>query len=361
MCFPIFLQLYVNISKAPWFEWNPKLIADVIALLYKHEKFEEVETLNSEAIAKLEPRERELCSFHCNLIDSHSKHKSNEGVFDSYERLKQLQSHSSSIYVKKRAYESMISSLCAIDFPKEAENLMEEMKGIGIKLSVFEYRSVIYAYGRLGLFQEMKRIVGLMEGEGFELDVVCTNMVLSSLGTHGELTEMVSWVKKIKELGIPFSVRTYNSVLNSCPKIMSMVQDLKTFPLSLEELLENLLGDEAALVQELMGSSVLAEAMEWNSSELKLDLHGMHLGSAYLIMLQWFKELHLKFLAGNQVVPADIVVVCGSGKHSTVRGESPVKGLLREMIVRMKSPLRIDRKNIGCFIAKGKVVRNWLC
>lgn len=60
--------------------------------------------------------------------------------------------------------------------------------------------------------------------------------------------------------------------------------------------------------------------MEWRSSELKLDLHGMHLSTAYLIMLQWFDELKLRY-AGNYRIPSEILVVCGSGKHSSTRGE----------------------------------------
>ncbi|KAL4289260.1 hypothetical protein AHAS_Ahas19G0368400 [Arachis hypogaea] len=49
------------------------------------------------------------------------------------------------------------------------------------------------------------------------------------------------------------------------------------------------------------------------------------------------------------------------GKHSNVRGESPVKVLVKKMMVNMGSPLRIDRKNNGCLVAKGRAVKNWLC
>lgn len=357
------LPFYSVISKELWFSWNPKLVADVIALLYKQEKLDEVDTLISETVSRLEFRERELCAFYCCLIDFHSKQKSEEGVFDSYKRLKQLLSNSSSVYLKRQAYESMIGGLCVIDLPREAENMMEEMKGIGIsfKPSVFELRSIVYAYGRLGLFEDMKRSVHQMESEGFRTDTVCLNMVLSSLGAHGELLEMVSWLQRIKDPSVPFSVRTYNTVLNSCPTIMLMLQDPKSIPLSMKELLEGLSDNESMLVQELIESSVLVEAMERTSSELKLDLHGMHPSSAYLIILQWFDELRTRFLVGEEDIPAEITVICGSGKHSTVRGESPVKHLVKEIMVRTESPMRIDRKNVGCFVAKGKVCRNWLC
>lgn len=349
------------ICEASWFSWNSKLVADVIALLYNQERYGEAETLISNTVLRIESRERELCTFYCNLISFHSKHKSKQGVFDSYARLKELLYRSSSVYLRKRACESMISGLCDIDLPHEAEKLLNEMKDLGLKPSTFEFRSLVYSYGKLGLFEEMKRNVVLMESEGFELDTICSNMVLSALGAHSELLEMVSWLQRMKDLSIPFSIRTYNSVLNSCPTIISMLQDKKTVPLSIEELTKNLSNNEALLVQKLIDSSVLAEAMVWTPLVLKLDLHGMHLGCAYLIMLQWFDEMRSRFLARDQVVPAEVTVVCGSGKHSNVRGESPVKGLVKEMIVRMRSPLRIDRKNIGCLVAKGKVLKDWLC
>jgi DNA-nicking Smr family endonuclease len=115
------------------------------------------------------------------------------------------------------------------------------------------------------------------------------------------------------------------------------------------------------LVKELIESSVLKEATKWDTSEGKLDLHGMHLGSAYVIMLQWMEETRNRLSDGEHVIPAEITVVCGSGNHSTVRGESPVKSMITQIMAQTRSPMRIDRKNIGCFVAKGNVVKKWLC
>ncbi|KAK1419359.1 hypothetical protein QVD17_28525 [Tagetes erecta] len=351
--------LYMEISTASWFNWNVKLIADVVASLYKHQRFDEAQVLVLEVQTKLENRERDLCSFYCNLMDAHSKHQSKQAIFDSYECIKQLRSHSSSVYVKKRSYESLIGSLSVVNSPREAEFFMVEMKNNGIRPSVYEYRSLSYAYGRLGLFEDMKRVVGLMEDAGFELDVVVSNMVLASLGSHNELMEMVIWLQRMKNSKIAFSVRTYNSVLNHCRTLMSLVEHPKGIkPTSLQALLRTLNHDESTLVKELVEPSVLAETMELSSSELKLDLHGMHLGSAYLILLQWFQHL---CITKNDMNPDKVVVVCGIGKHSVVRGESPVKRLVKEMVIQMKCPLKIDRKNIGCFVANGKVFMNWMC
>ncbi|KAL8234378.1 hypothetical protein R6Q59_020478 [Mikania micrantha] len=354
--------LYMEISRASWFNWNAKLTADVIASLYKHQRFDEAQTLVLEVETKLGGRERDLCNFYCKLMDSHAKHQSKQGVFDSYECIKQLHSHSSSVYIEKRSYESLIGSLSVINLPREAEMLLVQMKDKGIRPSVFEYRSLSYAYGRLGLFEDMKRVIGLMKDGGFELDVVSSNMVLSSLGSHKQLMEMVFWLQRMKNSKIPFSIRTYNSVLNHCHTIMSILEHPKgTKPTSLEALFQRLNHDESILIQELVDPSVLIESMVMTSLELKLDLHGMHLGSAYLILLQWFHDLHMKYATKNHMIPDKVVVVCGIGKHSVIRGESPVKRLVKEMMLQMKSPLKIDRRNPGCFVAHGNVFVNWLC
>ncbi|KAM1987179.1 hypothetical protein ACFX15_034477 [Malus domestica] len=81
-----------------------------------------------------------------------------------------------------------------------------------------------------------------------------------------------------------------------------------------------------------VGSMVLEELMVWASLEAKLDLHGLHLGSLYLIMLEWFEAMRHKFNCGECVIPTEVVVVYGLGKHNSVRGEPPVKVLVKVMM-----------------------------
>ncbi|XP_012480490.1 pentatricopeptide repeat-containing protein At2g17033 [Gossypium raimondii] len=357
----IAFPLYTKISEASWYNWNPKLVADLVPLLDIQGKHDESQALISQVVSKLKFKERDLVQFYCNLIESCSKHESKQGFNDAYGYLSELVNNSSSMYVKKQGYKSMVSSLCEMGQPNEAENVVEDMIKNGVKPSLFELRFVLYGYGKMGFFEDMERMVKKMEIEGFGVDTISSNMILSSYGAYNALPKMVPWLQKMKALEIPFSIRTYNCVLNSCPMIMSFVRGSGGFPVSVSELVNVLDEDEALLVKELVeSSSVLDEAMEWDDLELKLDLHGMHSGSAYLIMLQWIKEMKSRFRVKECVVPAQITVVCGTGKHSSVRGESPVKTLIKAMMVQMKSPMRIDRKNIGCFIAKGQVVRNWL-
>lgn len=337
-------------------------MAELAALLDEQGRYETFQTLISEATSKLESSSRDLALFYCKLLESHSKRSSERGFEIAYSYLSQILHTSSSIYIKRRVYEHMVSGLCTMNRPREAELLVEDMRTKGLDPSAFELRSVMYGYGRLGLFQDLERIMDCMEREDDVIDTVCSNMVLSTYGLHGEHMKMVSWLQKMRDSCIPFSIRTYNSVLNSCPTIMTKLHDLNSLPLSIQELNASLEGDEAMVVQELIGSSViLDEVMVWDSKETKIDLHGLHLGSSYLIMLLWLEEMQRRLNDSSYAIPAEVVVVCGSGKHSNVRGESPVKLLVKEMMVNMSSPLKIDRKNNGCFVAKGKALRDWLC
>lgn len=331
-------------------------MANLIASLEKQGCNQEAERLVSDSIQKLKFKEQDVALFYCNLIESFSRIGCKESVFDYYSRVKQILPESN----RRRAFEAMISALCTLDSPIEAEEILEEMILLGIKPSKFDFRLIVLAYGRLGLFHHMRRVLDQLESSGYNLDTICFNIVLSCYGSHGELSEMVTWIREMKNAHTPFSVRTYNTVLNSCPTVISLLQDIDSLPLSVGELMKKMEGDEAVLIEELMASSVLGEIFEWSSSEGKVDLHGMHLGAVYVVVLQWIEELRSRFRDENAVIPAEIVMVCGLGKHSNVRGESPVKALVSGMMVRLESPMRIDRKNIGCFVAKGKNVRNWL-
>ncbi|KAB2636287.1 pentatricopeptide repeat-containing protein [Pyrus ussuriensis x Pyrus communis] len=125
--------------------------------------------------------------------------------------------------------------------------------------------------------------------------------------------------KKQQGVPFPFSIRTCSSVFNSCPMVATRLEGV---PCSIEELNGVSNGDEGMVVKELVGSTVLQESMVWESLEAKLDLHGLHLGSLYLIMLEWFEAMRHKFNCGE----------CRLGKHNSVRGELPVKVLVKVMM-----------------------------
>ncbi|XP_027365017.1 pentatricopeptide repeat-containing protein At2g17033 isoform X2 [Abrus precatorius] len=345
----IALPLYARITESPWFSWNPATVADLAALLHKLGHHQQSQILISEATSKLESRTRDLVLFYGKLLESHSKRGSQTGFDDAYCYLNGLLCTSSSVYVKRRAYEYMVSGLCTMDRPREAEDLVQDLRDSGgLQPSGFEFKSIV--------------VVDQMQKSGLVVDTVVYNMVLSTYGIHGEHLKMVYWLQRMRSSGVPFSVRTFNSVSNCCPTIMRIVGELNELPLSIGELSARLEGGEGMVIRELLECAlILEEVMVWDSLEAKLDLHGFHLGSSYLIVLLWLEEMQRRLNHSNCGVPAQITVVCGSGKHSSVRGESPVRVLVQKMMVNMGGPLKVDRKNNGCFIAKGKAVKNWLC
>ena len=257
------------------------------------------------------------------------------------------------MFLGKRPFESMVRELILMGMPENAEKVLDEMEHLGYKPSGFEFRVVIQGYGRLGSFNEMTRVLGKMEDAGLGVGTVCANVLLSCYEDYERLPEMVTWIRKMRALGIGYSVRG-----SSCPSVVSMVKDLGTVPLSVNDPLEKLNNEEASLVC----SSVLLENVKWSDSEGELDLYGFHLASAYVILLQWMEVLRSWFKVKEEVVvPLDITVVCESDEQNIVRGESPIKKLVLELMSQLKSPIKIDIKNVGKFVAKGKAVRDWLC
>ncbi|XP_078439248.1 pentatricopeptide repeat-containing protein At2g17033-like [Wolffia australiana] len=173
----------------------------------------------------------------------------------------------------------------------------------------------------------------------------------------------------MRDLGVVFSIRTCNSALNSCPGLSALLMgDDQSRPVSLEALMLQLGGDqeeeeeeEGMIVKELVGSRALLQTtMRWSSLEGKLDLHGYHLGSAFVAVLQLIDELKDRFLGNDVGIPRHIIIVCGSGKNSRNMGESPVKKMVSGVLFKLGSPFKIDRKNVGRLFAGGSAVRDWL-
>lgn len=344
------------LTKAPWFKWDSRSLAQVVAFLESQELPLESEALLSNFSMNL--NQRDLGILYCELIESYSENKLQERFVESFYKLKQIPEIPRT--VRLRGYKSMILGLCELGQPIEAEEMVNEMEHEGLKPSYFELRGILYSYGQLGLFSEMHEVVDKIG----KMDTVTANMVVTCLGSHGKHAELVQWLRKMREGGIAFTFRTYNSALNSCPGMMDILNDYQYPPLSMDDLWDRLGKDsyfvnELSLIKELVNSEVLDQQLKWSALEGKLDLHGLHLGSAYLILLQWMSEMRTKVSTGIGF-PKEIVIICGSGKHSYVKGESPIKQLVSSMMFKMNSPLRIDRENVGRFVARGRMVKDWL-
>lgn len=361
--------MYDKITQAPWFQWNPKLAAAVAAQLEKSGRLNDAETLISDSVSKLNNNPRDLALFYCSLVESSSSH---HRVHHTYAI---MTSPSFQAGVKRRrVHESMVKALCNLDSPIEAEDVMTNTKGF--HPSAFEFRLVSQAYGRSGRFDEMLRVLAEMERLGFPVDTVCSNIVLSCYGDHKQHTKMTEWMKKMRipssSLGsVSISIRTFNVVLNSCDTLSSILLDLDSLPLSLPAAISKIhlsSPEEAAVVSEIQTRTpeLLTQLLSQGSDGCKLDLHGCHLSTAYMVVMEWMEEMRDRCEGGVDTFGGGdedqvVTVVCGGGKHSNVRGESPLRKLISKMMCRMSSPLKLDKKNNGRFISKTQRFKSWIC
>ncbi|PKA66355.1 Pentatricopeptide repeat-containing protein [Apostasia shenzhenica] len=354
---PFSLLLYQAIADTPWFRWNPKLAASVVSLLEEQQRSTDAEALISRSTSRLRAP-RDLPAFYCELIDAFSCRWLQLPALRSFARLREIP------YSGRKPYESIIKGLCSMGMATDAEELLREMAIAGFRPSAFEFRSVAQAYGRSGAFADMTRVFESMQEAGIVLDTVSANIALSCYGDHFKFSVMVSFLRKMRESGIIFSLRTFNSVLNSCPSVVTITKDLRSLPLSMAALLRkveeaSLCLDEALLIREVTDSSLMGDMLQWSDSEGKLDLHGFHLASAYVMILMWIEVVRDR-LSEDGIIPLEISIICGSGKNSRMKGDSPLKKLVSEMMFQLYSPMKMDRKNVGKFVAKGKAVKDWL-
>ncbi|KAJ3693943.1 hypothetical protein LUZ60_009423 [Juncus effusus] len=357
---PFAVPVYSRISKTNWFKWNPKTAASIATFLELQNESFQAETLISDSISRLDKSPKDLSLFYCNLIESLSRYGLTQKANEVYMKLQSMPLSG------RKPFELMIKSLCLMGNPIEAESKLKEMILLGYHPSRFEFVLIAQSYGKLDSFLEMERVIGLMEEFGVKIDTICANVILSCYGDLGDLEQMVSWLKKMTNLGVPFCLRTFNTCLISCQTLVEMINDDDSLPLSMKYLIEKLETDnsssciEAMVLKELVkDSSVLDETLNWSETEVKLDLHGSRAVSAYIILLQWIDEMKSQLSVNGAIIPNEISVVCGIGKHS-VEGKSRLRVLISRVLSLMNSPMRLDRKNPGRFIGRGMSVKKWL-
>lgn len=352
------LPMYCAIKEADWYKWNSKLHAHMIALLEKYEQQDEAHSLHLEANENLNPVDK--IKFYCSLIEYYSKCGLKDQILSTYILLKDLPHRS----VDAIGYKSLISALAVMNLPSEAEEILREMEASGYKPCPNEFKCILYAHGRCGHFQEMEGTLKLLESCGYSVDTVTMNMILSCYGSYQEYKSIKTWLRRMQVDNIELSIRTYNAVANSCPTLISFALLHEDISLSTGSLLDAMskkgVTEELSLVQELLSLGLPPGSTDWSSMQWALDLHGMVPSAAYAILLVWLEEVKSR-IEGTSKLPTEISLVCGLGKHSMARGDSPIKIMISEMMFKMKSPFKVDRCNRGRFIARGNTVKTWLC
>uniref|UniRef100_A0A0E0JUS5 Smr domain-containing protein n=1 Tax=Oryza punctata TaxID=4537 RepID=A0A0E0JUS5_ORYPU len=352
------LQFYEAVTQARWFKWSSIHAAAVAALLESNGSAEESRSLISDSISRLESStsEGEVALFYCDLMAAFSSRGMRDRAMDFYSQLRATPLSGA------KTYTAMIKSLCLMGLAGEAEAALMEMVSHGHHPEAFQFGLVAKCYGKAGSMVEMERVISSMSDAGIRLGTGAANIVLSCYTSCRDHSRMLAWLRKMRKLRIAPTTKAYNFVLNSCPTVSSMAQELgPLLPLSTAELVKKLRSAspwpaEAELVQELLTScSVLDKAMDWSESEVKLNLHGFSTIAAYVLILQWVDAMKAR-----RAFPLEVSVVCGIGKHSDVRGEPKVRELAQEVLSRMGSPLRLSMRNKGRLVAKRDRVKQWL-
>ncbi|KAL5208809.1 hypothetical protein ABZP36_033244 [Zizania latifolia] len=352
---PLAVPFYEAVTQARWFKWSSIHAAAVAALLESNGSMEESRSFVSSSASRLESSS-EVALFYCDLMAAFSSRGLRDRAMDFYAQLRTMPLSG------RKAYAAMIKSLCLMGLAGEAEEVLREMVSQGYQPEAFQFGSVAKCYGKAGSLSEMERVIASMSDAGIRLGTGAANIVLSCYSSCRDHSRMLTWLKKMRKLRIAPTTKAFNFVLNSCPTVASMAQELgPSLPLSTAELVKKLKSAspwpaEAELVQELLASSsVLHKAMDWSESEVKLNLHGFSTTAAYVLMLQWVDALKHR-----SALPLEVSVVCGIGKHSDVRGEPKVRELAQQVLSRMGSPLRLSTRNRGRLVAKRDRVKQWL-
>jgi len=93
----------------------------------------------------------------------------------------------------------------------------------------------------------------------------------------------------------------------------------------------------------------------------ELDLHHVRSAGTAQTILRWhLKTLRTTALVDRQRLPSELKLITGWGKHSTVTGQSPVKDRVVQLLAAIKSPFEMPEDNIGCLVASGELVHQWL-
>ncbi|XP_062224287.1 pentatricopeptide repeat-containing protein At2g17033-like isoform X1 [Phragmites australis] len=352
---PLAVPFYEAVTQARWFKWSSIHAAAIAALLEVNGSTRASRSLISESISQHLQSANEVALFYCDLMAAFSSRGLKDQAMDFYTELRSMPLSG------RKTYMAMIKSLCLMGLATEAEEALREMISLGYQPEAFQFGSVAKCYGKSGALVEMERVIASMSDAGIRLGTGAANIILSCYSSCRDHSKMLAWLKKMRKLRVAPTTKAYNFVLNSCPTLASVVQELgPSLPLSTTELVKKLKSGspwpaEADLVLELLASSsVLDKVMEWSETEVKLNLHGLSTVAAYVLMLQWVDVMQ------GRTLPLEVSVVCGIGKHSDVRGEPKVRQLAQEVLSRMGSPLRLSTRNKGRLVAKQDRVKQWL-
>ena len=350
-----FPQMYLALVNAPWFKWDPGLLAELTALLTNCQETQLSQVLLETHHEKL--NSKQLLELKCALILHYARNHLKTEMLATFKSVEL----SSDSHVRVSAFSSLIQAYACMDLPHDAYTTLIDMQTHGFKPYSKDLKAVLFSFGRCALFDNMERVTSDMEKMGSLKDPVVFNMIINTYATVENHSKIKEWIDKMLASGVKPTVRSLNAVAKACPVLTKLSTRNTYVPIAmLFEYLETNCATQGEIksVEYLVKLCLVQEAVKWDTS-WQLDLHSTVVGSAYVMLLCWLKEV-LGRLDTRVEFPSEIVIVTGWGKHSETRGSSLIKLMVRDLLENMGSPFMVDSQNKGRLFAKSHAVLTWL-
>jgi pentatricopeptide repeat protein len=357
--------MYLALSESPRFDDSSDhiidLLAELAALLTAHREADRARDLLEARREKLRLDPKRLRELESSLILHYARHHLAGEMLAAFRR-------SSAIALDLRpSFSALIQAYASMDRPRDAYAALVEMRiSRGLSPSSKDFKAVVFAFGRCGMFEEMESLAAEMHGMGFLKDPVAFNMIIGAYAAAENHAKLEEWIDKMLGAGVRPSVRSLNAIARACPSLSKLPTSVTVASLfehlAANRATEGEIGSVECLVklwQQIEGSA------DWGSV-WQLDLHGSAPASARVMLSCWLEEVSRRFEAQLEF-PREVCIVTGWGKHSESGGRrrrrrrsSPIKVTVRDLLETAGSPFMVDSQNKGRLLAKPHAVMAWL-
>ncbi|XP_057525609.1 pentatricopeptide repeat-containing protein At5g15010, mitochondrial-like [Amaranthus tricolor] len=113
-----------------------------------------------------------------------------------------------------KSFNIILNGWCNIvGSPREANRFWRLMIGLGVKVDVISFSSIISCYSKLNRLKEVLKLFEQMKGMGIEPDRKAYNAVLHALAKEGRAKEVLQLLQTMEDDGISPNSVTYNSLI----------------------------------------------------------------------------------------------------------------------------------------------------
>ncbi|KAK1414195.1 hypothetical protein QVD17_29936 [Tagetes erecta] len=205
---------------------------------------------------------------------------------------------------RKKCYESLVSSLCKMQFVDEALTVAEDATAGGKNAAdASTFHPIISFLTRKKNFDHAWRVIEVMKAKNIARDVTCYNFFLTAYSVAGDLRSNVEVLKTMVHEGLKADARTYDAlVLGACKagKIDGAIAILRRM---LEDGVKAMYATYAHVIGSLVKLGYCEQAvkfvMSYSGKDKKLDSHNFGLLATRLMALE--KEDEVKYVLEEMV------------------------------------------------------------